>query len=142
MLVTCQYCRRPAELTTGDLEFPDIPNLTGKKLWVCRDCDARVGCRGNTDVPLGELGDGKLRTARQKGHEACDPLWREMSRRSGMPEGEARNVAYFWLAEQLGITREECHFGGMSYERILKATVLCRELQAQLDTEQRTRDLL
>lgn len=43
----------------------------------------------------------KAGKARTRAHEAFDPLWQN--------GGMSRNGAYRWLAERLGMTREECH---------------------------------
>jgi len=141
MSVICPYCHSTAELSTGAEQYPNHPHLATKKVWVCRSCDARVGCKGDTDIPLGSLADGKLRAARQAAHDTFDPLWQEMWRLNGGPEQDARLTAYAWLADQLGIPAEQCRFGGMEYEQCLKATLVCREMQAELDQERSTRDL-
>jgi len=142
MPVICQYCHRPAELSSGAQEYPDHPHLARKKVWVCRFCDARVGCHDDTDVPLGSLADGKLRAARQAGHGAFDTLWREMWCTNGGSEQQARSTAYAWLADQLGIPAEQCRFAGLEYEMCLRATLICREMQAELDQERGTGPLV
>jgi len=142
MAVTCQYCHREAALTTGAEVYPRHPHLAEKKVWMCRPCEAWVGCHEGTDRPLGQLGDGKLRAAREAGHRAFDPLWQHMWHVNGGDKIDARNIAYGWLAEQLGIVPADCRFAGFSYEQCLKATLLCRELQAQLDGEHGVREPL
>lgn len=141
MAVICPYCKHGAELTTGAEQYPDQPHLAANKVWVCRFCDARVGCRDDTDIPLGSLADGKLRAARQAGHDAFDRLWREMWRLSGGNEVEARLTTYGWLAEQLGVLPADCRFAMFGYEQCLKATLLCRDMQEALDRDRGTQEL-
>ena len=86
-------------------------------------------------MPLGSLADGRLRAARKAAHDAFDPLWREMWTLNGGSKQEARSTAYTWLADQLGIPAQQCHFGGLEYERCIKATLICREMLAELDKE-------
>lgn len=142
MAVICQYCHRMAVLTTGAEVYSDRPDLANRKIWKCDPCQAWVGCQDDTDIPLGSLADGKLRSARIAAHAAFDPLWKAMRHLNGISEIGAREIAYGWLAEQFRIPREECRFASMDYEQCLRATVLCRELQAELDQERGNLPLL
>jgi hypothetical protein len=65
-----------------------------------------------------------------------------MWRINGGSKGNARNLAYGWLDDQLGMPLPDRHLGGRSYEQCLKATLLCRDLQAQLDAEHGSQDSL
>ena len=115
--INCDYCHRPAELVTGKVVYPHRPDLLALKFWHCSNCGAYVGChkagavtqigarrvRSDGTLPLGRLADAKLRAAKQRAHDAFDPLWR-----SGYM---GRRQAYAWLAEQLGISVDNCHIG-------------------------------
>lgn len=115
----CPYCQRASLLVTGKTIYPHRPDLVAKKFWQCAPCDAYVGChppahrngkggQGDGTTPLGRLANAELRKANRRAHDAFDPLWqaRHMSRQS----------AYKWLAEQLGISPENCHIGMMDVE--------------------------
>lgn len=111
--VVCS-CGREAELRSGRDVYPHRPDLFGLWTWVCRPCDARVGCRRGTQTPLGTLAGPRLRKARSEAHSAFDPLWQ-----SGLM---SRSAAYAWLGGRLGLTPELCHIGRMD-ERDCRRTV-------------------
>lgn len=47
-------------------------------IWLCRTCDAFVGCHKNTRVPKGRfLAKRDLREARKRAHLVIDPLWQD-----------------------------------------------------------------
>ena len=58
-------------------------------------------------------------------HIVFDRLWKNERRR-----GSARATAYTWLAEQLGIRSEECHFTLMDAATLRKAIGLCRKVDS------------
>ena len=116
--VLCPYCGKPAKLVTGADVYPHIERLASRMFWRCRGCDAHVGCHEGTSTPFGRLANAELRRARQRAHEAFDPLWkgREMSRRA----------AYAWLAAALKIDETNCHIGMFDVadcERVVSAVL-------------------
>lgn len=117
--VTCPYCDREASLVGGDIVYPHRPDLAEKRFYLCRSCDAYVGCHPGTDIPLGFLADARLRRAKHATHAVFDPLWR-----SGLM---TRKAAYSWLARCLGIPKEECHIGWFDLEQCNAAQQLCRD---------------
>lgn len=72
-------------------------------VYICHTCRAYVGLHPHTDIPLGTLADATTRLARQSAKAAFNPLWQS----GGLP----RSQAYDWLAAQLGMPVEQCHFG-------------------------------
>lgn len=123
----CDYCMQQTELVQGDVIYPHRPDLTALRFWLCRPCDAYVGCHkehaflpglGISDGtwPLGRLANAELRMWKSRAHAAFDPIWK-----SGRMH---RNTAYAWLAVQLGIRGHECHIGMFDVERC-RATVAC-----------------
>lgn len=74
--------------------------------YLCRDCDAYVGCHNNTRDPLGTMANKELRNARCAAHAVLDQLWksREMT----------RGDVYRWLAKTFGY---DVHIGGSDLQQ-------------------------
>lgn len=53
-------------------------------MWLCRPCDARVGCHNNTKKPLGTLAGPVVRAWRVHVHTLLDPIWK--SKKAGRDE--------------------------------------------------------
>lgn len=106
--VPCNYCGAPAELHGGLAIYPDRKDLQDRQFWVCWTCDAWVGCQSGTDKPYGELANEELRAARISAHAAFDPVWQQ--------ELLSKPAAYDWLAQALGMPRDECRIGLMQLE--------------------------
>lgn len=109
-------------------------------LWECQvmTCDRIVGCHPNGE-PLGELATKSLRQLRRKAHDAFDGLWNtDDAQRLAYPEekqankklrGAMRNRAYGWLAEQMGMTRDDCHIGMMDEVQAAMVVEILKEHQ-------------
>jgi len=119
MGVKCNYCGEQAELVTGDVVYPHREDLAHLKLWVCNDCDARVGCHGNSDKPMGNLANTELRLARSLAHQSFDPIWKG--------NYKSRTNAYSWLAYKLKISKEKCHIGMFDISTCNKTIAICNE---------------
>ena len=102
--VVCGYCNQQATLVYGDRIYPHLPNLHGKRYYLCLSCGAYVGCHGDTGIPLGTPANLRLRIARGRAHNAFDALWKGNATLS-------RKAAYKLLGEWLGITPDKCHIG-------------------------------
>lgn len=113
----CPYCEQPAKLVTGDSIYPQRPDLHYKLFWLCRPCDAYVGCHDGGQRPLGRLANGELRRAKMAAHAAFDPLWKSGERK--------RKQAYHWLALTLGLTRAQCHIGELDLEQCRNVVKFC-----------------
>jgi hypothetical protein len=87
-------------------------------IWLCRPCQAWVGCHAGTDEPLGTLADAETREWRKKAHAAFDPMWK-----SGPM---TRAEAYRWLAGRLGVDQDECHVGLFGAETCRQVVELCK----------------
>lgn len=92
--VICPYCNKPAVWCENKEKY-------GRNYWksymcyLCKDCDAYVGCHNNTREPLGTMANNELRQWRMKVHnDYLDPLWREM----GMDRREVYQILekHFW----------------------------------------------
>lgn len=122
--LTCPSCQRPAAALTGAELFPHLPAIARKGFYVCRPCDARVGCHPDGWVPMGSLATPELRRLRERAHVLFDPLWKRLTLQ-GVPKKEARGRAYAWLSRETGIPVEACHVGMMTEEQCRKVIALC-----------------
>lgn len=122
----CPYCARPAVLMQDS-----SPLYRGRDygpVWICRPCNAWVGCHRGTTTPLGRLADAELRRAKMAAHAAFDPLWQAKMRRDKVSKKRARGAGYAWLAQQLGIPREECHIGMMDAALCRRVVDVCKSV--------------
>lgn len=87
--------------------------------WVyrCEDCSARVGMHPFTNLPLGTLADNALRDIRNRCKKPFEKIWQDG--RMG------RSQAYRWLADHLGKSIAECHFGLFEAPDCERAERLC-----------------
>jgi len=132
--VDCPYCGDQATLTDGARVYPHRPDLHHRVFWACFKCGAWVGCHegSRTHAPLGRLANAKLRYHKSEAHRHFDPLWRHKMEREGCSKRQARKAAYAWLAEQLGIPKEECHIGMFGVPQCREVVRVCRPWLARL----------
>lgn len=108
MTFLCAYCDKPLLLVTGREIYPHRKDLYRKKLWLCKPCDAYVGCHGNSDNPLGRVANKQLRYWKSMAHGCFDPVWKNKK--------YTRAQAYQRLAVRLEIPQSECHIGMFDVE--------------------------
>lgn len=116
--MVCAYCGEWGELVTGQDIYPHRPDLYEKKFYRCAPCNAYVGCHPGTAEPLGRMANAELRQAKSAAHAAFDPLWKSRKMR--------RNKAYAWLAERLGVSRENCHIGMFDVDQCRRVVRECK----------------
>lgn len=80
-----------------------------QKYWRCKDCGAYVSCHKNTSKPKGILANKEMRDYRSQVHFLFDPIWKYYENDLNIPRFEARNRAYQWLADKMGIQKQYCH---------------------------------
>lgn len=150
--VKCPYCGQPAEYVDSSVVYN---GRSYGMIYDCRPCDAYVGVHKGSNIPLGRLANAELRKWKQAAHAAFDPLWRAKFRhrvaggegKSGRPGGDhykpvyARNSAYKWLAEQMGIERKECHIGMFDVDQCKRVISLCRPIGDRLAGKSPQREL-
>lgn len=117
--ILCNYCQGKAALVGGKEIYPHRPDLYGKYFYLCRPCDAYVGCHPETKNALGRVANFELRRAKNRAHAAFDPIWK-----SGRMK---RGQAYLWLSESLGIHKSECHIGMFDVDMCKKVAEVCRD---------------
>lgn len=115
----CPFCG-------GKVIFTSNKKIYGKeygngKCYLCTNCNAYVGTHptGNNDKPLGGLADTPTRVLRHACHELFDIVWK--SRKI------TRKAAYKKLAELLDIPQNECHFGWMYGDMLIKSLNIMKD---------------
>lgn len=117
----CPYCSSFSEQVNGDIVYPHRKDLSHLTFYICKPCDAYVGCHGTSSKPLGRLANAELRKAKNAAHRAFDPIWKSKLMN--------RKQAYKWLAESLGVDGSDCHIGMFDVETCKKVESLSFELQ-------------
>lgn len=84
-------------------------------MWLCKPCDAYVGCHNNTKQPLGTLANKETRKWRMKVHELLDPIWKNGK--------QSRGSVYRYITKELGLTKQY-HTGEASIEDCKKVIKL------------------
>lgn len=104
----CPYCGKKAE-------WVENKEIYGKNYgksymcYLCKPCNAYVGCHNNTRKALGIMANAELRKLRIQAHTLFDPLWKSKKM--------SRKRAYKLIGNK--------HIGGMNEEE-------CKELIATL----------
>ncbi len=117
---TCPHCG-------GSVSYVNNQQIYGRPYgnwpyaYLCddRECDSYVGVHPNTVIPLGTLANRAMRDARKKHKPKFFALLKK--------KGWARNKGYKWLAEAMGLSRQETHWGMFDVEQCEKAGRLCVE---------------
>lgn len=73
--VICPFCHRPAVWCENKEVYG---RNFGKSymIWLCKPCDAYVGCHQNTKKPLGTMANAHTREMRRRVHAVIDPIWK------------------------------------------------------------------
>lgn len=132
----CVYCGNPTELVDSKEVYLESHGL----IFLCRRCKAWVGTHYKTsDHSLGFVATKDLRQMRHKCHLIFDPLW-QIKVTSGTNKKKAQSSARNWLAEKLGIDKEECHIGMMDIERCKLVIEFCEEVYRDLEVKKVQRE--
>lgn len=129
----CPYCGQPAAL----VDTKEIYGRSYGPAWLCRPCDAYVGCHKGTTLPLGTLADKVTRAARISFKARFNKLWEPLigtSNRSAM----TRDQAYEALSAKLQLPLESCHGALFDAEMCQKGIAAVRELILELPPDRRT----
>ena len=104
----CTYC-------TGRVVVANNSTIYGRPFgnypWVlkCIDCDSYVGLHPDTNIPLGTMANKETREARKEAKKIFYTFLHD--------EKMSRTAGYKWLADQMGLTDAECHFGLFTVEQ-------------------------
>lgn len=91
--MNCPYCKGTVVAVKGDVIYPHRKEFHHKKFYLCRPCEAYVGCHDKTGLPLGRLANKELRVAKSRAHRYFDPIWQN--------EYKSRTDAYKWLTNNM-----------------------------------------
>lgn len=103
----CNYCNKEAEWVSNEVIYG---KRYGKSymMWLCRPCEAWVGCHCNTEKPLGTLAKLELRNLRRKAKELF--IEKKLSGKWGRNYAQ-KEKAYKWLRKTMKLSSDEAHFG-------------------------------
>lgn len=91
--------------------------------YLCSNCHSYVGMHPNTFIPLGTLADEVTRAARRDCKVSFESVWK-----TGLL---SRSEAYKWLAQELGISPGDCHFGWFEADVCFRAKTICEQYLEQ-----------
>jgi len=106
--MNCPYCNKPAEWVANKEVYG---KNYGKSymIWLCKPCDAYVGCHNNTNKPLGTIANRELRQWRRTAKEE----WINSKLDGNWKNKKLRSKGYQWLGDLFG---KEFHFGESTIE--------------------------
>jgi hypothetical protein len=124
----CAHCGQPAVKATGEEIYGERSQYRFDPFWACWNCGAWVGSHPNGRA-MGRPANAELRRARHLLHERFDPIWQaavghykiasKMERTIVL--NTARHRTYLYLADLMGMTRDECHIAVFDLEQCREA---------------------
>ena len=85
--------------------------------YLCLACGAYVGThKPHPKEALGLLADERMRKGKIMCHALYDAMWKGKKH-----EKRERDALYRWLAEEMAIPVEDCHFGYFNIEQLRQA---------------------
>ena len=102
----CPYCGNKTELIDSAEIYQGV---SYGWMYICRPCDAYVGCYRGSKKALGRLANVELCKYKQQAHEALDQMWKKHLMK--------RKEVYTWLSQQLGTERDYTHIGMFNVEQ-------------------------
>jgi len=142
---SCLHCSEPAKRVTGRVIYPNSPDYHDLIFYSCDPCGAYVGTHKVSTKPLGRPGNEETRNARKHLHKILDPIWKNAWQspaygRIDPSDREARlsitrsarSRVYRFLAECMGISREQCHTAMFDIEQCRFAWVICKGISYKI----------
>lgn len=122
----CNLCGGPVIYTSNSTIYQGKTYGSGK-CYVCTNCGAYVG----THVPkpkeaLGLLANSNMRKGKILCHEIFDSFWKGRKKAR-----KKRTDMYRWLAKQMEIPVEDCHFGWFSLDELRRAYRILLTIQGK-----------
>lgn len=116
----CNYCGKEAEWVNNKEIYGKSYGEKNQMMWLCRPCNAYVGCHNNTKEPLGILANKELREIKIKAKN----LFKEQ-----YISKYGKSKAYKYLAERMEIKPKEAHFGMFDIEMCNKFINIIKEIK-------------
>lgn len=113
----CPCCKGPVRLVSNSEIYNGREYGEWPYMYYCKLCDAYVGLHPATDIPLGTMATKVGREARKSSKTVFHKLM-EVT-------GKSRADMYAWLADKMGMTRGECHFGWFDEQSCARAEAIC-----------------
>ena len=120
----CVECGGMGVMTSGERAYPHRRDNWGKIYFQC-PCGAIVGCHPGTAVPAGRPASTHTRALRYRAHELFDRRWGR-GERSPHGYGYARQKAYKWLADFMGVPLDEAHIGLFDADQCNRLIAACQ----------------
>ena len=79
-----------------------------------------MSCHKTGPVPMGIPADKATREARQRAHDAFDPIWKSRTL--------TRWEAYLWLSKKMGLPQDKTHIGMFDAQQCAQVVQLCKTL--------------
>lgn len=125
---SCPHCGAGVELVKNSFVYAGREYGDWPWVYVCSKlgttCDAYVGLHPFTAIPLGTLANAEEREYRKRAKSLFNPCWEAGPVQERF---QRRTAAYAWLAEAMGISTAECHFGMFDVARCEAAISILRE---------------
>ena len=118
----CPYCGAPMEIRPAGEIYRK--KTSTERLLVCSRypaCDTYAQFIPGTDELLGSPADPALRRLRSRTHRSFDDVWKKgyMS----------RSDAYLWMADFLGLRRDQAHIARLDAYRCRRVIAKCEALR-------------
>jgi hypothetical protein len=116
----------------GQVVFTSNAAVYGKeygsgKCYLCQSCGAYTGThRPRPKEALGLLADEPMRKGKVACHDLFDAMWKGKRKAQ-----KKRKDLYSWLADRMGISVEECHFGYFNIHQLRSAYKILRVVHGQ-----------
>lgn len=120
----CRYCGGVVRLVPARVIYGKATKRLGlekENIYLCQNCNARVGCHRGTNRPLGNLANEVLRLKRMETHQVFDAFWKSKCMK--------RTQAYQWLAGQMRLPKSRTHLGGFEMDDCQKVISICNIFQ-------------
>ena len=121
----CRYCGGVIRLVPARRIYgasTDRLGLSNENIYLCQNCNARVGCHKGTNRPLGNVANEVLRLKRMETHQIFDTFWQR--------QRMSRTAAYKWLSKEMKLPKAKAHIGGFEMDQCQQVIDLCRQTEA------------
>jgi len=116
----CDYCNSQAKWVENKKVY-GCNYGKSYMIWLCRQCDAYVGCHNNTEVALGRMANKELREIKK---EAKMLFIEKKMQGSWKCTPSKKSEAYEWLQNALCLNKDKAHFGMFDIEQCKKVVSL------------------